>query len=97
VALFKEIDPNYERPPIDKLKANNPHTPPIGFWFFNATDAKKDRLLVKTDDAAAANLSEKDLLFCSPTVIGYSLDKKKWRKFSHFWYCSDCSKLKKPK
>jgi hypothetical protein len=84
-ALFKEMDPNYERPRIDKLKANNPYPSFDSFFTFDTTNpTKKDRLPVKTNDAAAANLSENDLLFCSPTVMGYSLDKKRWRKFLHF-------------
>lgn len=75
-ALFREMDPIYERPRIDKLKVNNPYAPPTGslYWFsFDTIDPKKDCLPVKTGDAAAANLSKNDLLFSSPTVMGYSL------------------------
>jgi hypothetical protein len=96
--LFREMDPNYERARIDKLKANNPPALTGSItWHLNTLSPKMDRLPVKTDDAAAANLSEDDLLFCSPTVIGYSLDKKKWRKSSRSWYYFDNSRLKKPK
>jgi hypothetical protein len=78
--LFREINPNYERPRVDKIRANNSRLPYFisNDWFGDASP-KSDGLRGKNNDADV-DLTEDNLLFCSPTVLGFSLDRKKWRK-----------------
>jgi len=87
--LFQEMNPNSKRPHIDKLKANKPLPPPIASinWFALSTiSPRNDHIPVKINHADMTNLSEDDVLFCGPTVLDYSLDKKQWHKYSFSAY-----------
>lgn len=71
-AMFQEVNPNYVRPSIFKsTEGTNP-------WeIFN--DAQPDESALKKG-IDLNNLSDEDLLLCSPTVLGFTLEEQVWRK-----------------
>lgn len=70
--LFQEINPNYTRPSIFK-NSNS-----IDLWDLMINGVSR----VQIDESAIRRsmdldaLSDEDLLICSPTVLGFSLDDK---------------------
>jgi hypothetical protein len=74
-AMFQEINPNYTRPSIFKS------TNSIDLWLFGDTTSSN-----KLDESAMESsvnldaLTDEDLLICSPTVLGFSLNDKLWCK-----------------
>jgi hypothetical protein len=86
---FQEMNPNYVRPRVDELCGKRP-APPTGFWNTMIDPTNE----IKPVDAESGDLSKDDLLLCSPTVLGYSLNKKQWRKFG---LCSFKCKADRPR
>jgi hypothetical protein len=73
--MFREVNAAYNRPRIDKLKANdNPSMPSLEFftWDEFGSGPRKKVLLDKADDEET--LTADDFLFCSPTVLGFGLE-----------------------
>ncbi|ELR03570.1 hypothetical protein GMDG_06228 [Pseudogymnoascus destructans 20631-21] len=75
--MFQEINPNYTRPSIFKS------TNSIDLWLLGDTTSSN-----KLDESAMESsvnldaLTEEDLLTCSPTVLGFSLNDKLWLEFA---------------
>ncbi|ELR10673.1 hypothetical protein GMDG_04940 [Pseudogymnoascus destructans 20631-21] len=76
-AMFQELNPNYTRPSIFKS------TNSIDLWLFGDTTSSN-----KLDESAMESsvnldaLTDEDLLICSPTVLGFSLNDKLWLEFA---------------
>ncbi|OAF54639.1 hypothetical protein VC83_08806 [Pseudogymnoascus destructans] len=76
-AMFQEINPNYTRPSIFKS------TNSIDLWLLGDTTSSN-----KLDESAMESsvnldaLTDEDLLICSPTVLGFSLNDKLWLEFA---------------
>jgi hypothetical protein len=68
--FFWKMNPNYSRPRTD-LDVTRPSQPPPG-W--------SSRTVVKSNGVEPAELTEKDLLICCPTVLGFSFGEKVWGK-----------------
>jgi hypothetical protein len=64
--FFWKMNPNYSRPRTD-LDVTRPSQPPLG-WL--------SRTVVKSNGVKPAELTEKDLLICCPTVLGFSFGEK---------------------
>ena len=80
--LFREYNPNYTKPSIDELrKHTNSDMYVFDFakLFDNPAEKKLDK--VKSNGKDPAELKNDDLLICSPTVLGFSLNDKFWCKF----------------
>jgi hypothetical protein len=69
-AMFQEINPNYTRPSI--FKSDNS----VDVWLIGD---KLDESAMETSINLDA-LTDEDLLICSPTVLGFSLNDKLWCK-----------------
>lgn len=77
--LFRENNPNYAKPSIDeqrKYRTNDIWTICFG------EPAEKKLNKVKSNGKEPTELKHEDLLICSPTVLGFSLDNKLWLEFA---------------
>ena len=70
---FRRINPNYDRPQVEQSWWS-------GLWESSGSDGDKED--VQKSEVPPEELEEDDLLVCSPTVLGFSLNDKKWRKGS---------------
>ena len=66
--FFRRINPDYNRPRVEQ-----------SWWadFLGLDEAEHN---IKNSNVSPDELSDHDLLVCSPTVLGFSLDDKKWRR-----------------
>ena len=66
--FFRRVNPNYDRPRVEQ-----------SWWsdFLGLDDAEEN---IKNSDVPPDELEDHDLLVCSPTVLGFSLNDKKWRR-----------------
>jgi hypothetical protein len=72
---FQESKPNYPCSRVQRLRAA-----------YNILGERCETVQLVDMDPAA--LEPKDLFICSPTVLGFSFDKKMFRMcFFHFWVC----------
>ena len=71
-AYFRRINPNYNRPRVEQSSWWE------GLWESSALDGDKGD--IKTLEVPPNELQVDDLLVCSPTVLGFSLNDKQWRK-----------------
>ncbi|OBT86393.1 hypothetical protein VE02_05287 [Pseudogymnoascus sp. 03VT05] len=78
-AHFKETNPNYKKPSITE-----PSMSATDIWLFldvgGTTETSTD--VVKNIGKKSAEVAGDDVLLCSPTVLGFSLDKKLWLEFA---------------
>ncbi|KFY48964.1 hypothetical protein V495_00869 [Pseudogymnoascus sp. VKM F-4514 (FW-929)] len=76
-ASFQEINPNYTRPSIFKGSDS------IDLWLIvdPASSNQIDESAMKSSMDLDA-LTDEDLLICSPTVLGFSLNDKLWLEFA---------------
>lgn len=76
-AHFKEINPNYKRPSISE-----PSKSSSNIWLFlnveGTTETSGD--VVKSIGKESAEVAGDDVLLCCPTVLGFSFERKLWRK-----------------
>ena len=75
---MKTVNPNYAKPSIDeqrKYRTNDIWT----ICFDEPAEKKLNK--VKSNGKESTELKYKDLLICSPTVLGFSLNDKLWCKF----------------
>jgi hypothetical protein len=81
-AFFRQINPNYTRPSITSAAETRSGNPAfINLWDSITDDPSSsppDPVKIKSVDRD--ELKEDDFLLCSPTVLGFSLDDKLWRK-----------------
>ena len=70
--FFREMNPNYRRPCIEENKSRSA--------FFDMDDAKEQSNIINGRSSKAAELAPDELLICCPTIPGFSLDSKQWRK-----------------
>ena len=77
-AYFRQINPNYARPQIDK----SPGTLDLSdiFDFTGGSIERKDQ--IKRTDIDPTEMKDQDFLISSPTVLGFSLGDKLWRALS---------------
>jgi len=77
-AYFRQINPNYARPQIDK----SPGTLDLSaiFDFTEGSIERKDQ--IKRTDIDPTEMKDQDFLISSPTVLGFSLGDKLWRALS---------------
>ncbi|OCL12971.1 P-loop containing nucleoside triphosphate hydrolase protein [Glonium stellatum] len=78
-ALFREYNPNYTKPSIDELRK---HTNSDMYAFNFSKPGEKKLNEVKSNGKEPAELKNDDLLICSPTVLGFSLNYKFWLEFA---------------
>ena len=71
-AYFRRINPNYSRPRVEQSSWWE------GLWESSALDGDKGD--IKTSAVPPNELEVDDLLVCSPTVLGFSLNDKQWRR-----------------
>ena len=71
VLFFFETIPDYTKPRFDKQEESNS----IDLWRRSAEPDKIGKHLPQP-----IVLSDEQLLVCSPTVLGFSLDTKQWRR-----------------
>lgn len=69
-SLFFEVNPDYTKPRFDKYRTSS-----LDVWELTAEPDKIGKHL-----PTPADLSDELLLVCSPTVLGFSLSTKQWRK-----------------
>jgi len=89
-AYFKETNPNYKRPSITKPSKQ---TSSSNIWISMDLDGTSESSsdVVKSIGKNSAEVAGDDVLICSPTVLGFSLNKKLWRKHPGFQYiCGPC-------
>ena len=84
-AQFRKINPNYARPSIIRAANSRWHdSNPVDLWFDDGgpppppPSPRADQ--VKVDDVDVDMQDEDNLIICSPTVLGYSLNDKLWCK-----------------
>ena len=70
--FFREMNPNYRRPCIEENRSQS--------VFFDMDDAKERSNIINGRSSKAAELAPDELLICCPTIPGFSLDSKQWRK-----------------
>ena len=73
--LFLETNPNYTKPRVDELRKSDSFD---GLFIFDMLTADK----IKANALGPSEMTENNLLTCSPTIPGFSFGTKKWRK--HF-------------
>jgi hypothetical protein len=71
--LFRKYNLNYTKPSIDKLRK---HTNSDIYAFNISILGEKKLNKVKSNSKEPAELKIDDLLICSPTILGFSLDNK---------------------
>ncbi len=74
VSYFHHVNPNYGKPQVDEQPMNG--WP--GMVVVRSDEKKAD---IRNADVEADDLEEADLLACSPTVPGFSLEDKQWRAY----------------
>jgi hypothetical protein len=66
--FFRRVNPNYDRPQVE-------HS-----WCSDFLGLGSDKEDIKNSEVPPEELEDRDLLVCSPTVLGFSLNDKKWRR-----------------
>jgi hypothetical protein len=66
--FFRRVNPNYDRPQVEQSGWSD---------FLGLGSDKED---IKNSEVPPEELEDHDLLVCSPTVLGFSLNEKKWRR-----------------
>lgn len=82
-AQFRKINPNYARPSLIRAANSRRHdSNSIELWFDDdgGPPPPPRAVEVKVDDVDVNMQDEDNLIICSPTVLGYSLNDKLWRK-----------------
>ena len=82
-AQFRKINPNYARPSLIRAANSRRHdSNSIELWFDDdgGPPPPPREAQVKVDDVEVDMQDEENLIICSPTVLGYSLNDKLWRK-----------------
>ena len=78
-ALFWKLDPNYSRPRLNLPKSRSRGSVLIDVSEWDDLSSSKSALS-KMDAKDLSEVDDNDLVLCSPTVLGYSLTNKMWRK-----------------
>ena len=78
-AYFREANPNYARPSIDESNKNSSNNDWVLWGEKDSSEKLPD--VVKSNGMEPANVEGDGLLICSPTVLGFSLGIKLWRRF----------------
>ena len=69
--FFRRVNPNYDRPQVD----------PTSWWdLWAGSDSNGREGDIKNSEVQPQELEDEDLLVCSPTVLGFSLNQKRWRE-----------------
>lgn len=69
--FFRRVNPNYDRPQVD----------PSSWWdLWTGSESDGHKGDIKNSEVQPQELEDGDLLVCSPTVLGFSLNKKRWRE-----------------
>ena len=82
-AQFRKINPNYARPSLIRAANSRRHdSNSIELWFNDdgGPPPPPRAVEVKVDDVDVDMQDEDNLIICSLTVLGYSLNDKLWRK-----------------
>jgi hypothetical protein len=79
--LFQKIDPNYTRPSINipSKRSRGSFQLNLDEWDVDEPGSEPDQ--AKTNKVDLENVDDNDLLLCSPTVLGFSLNDKLWCKY----------------
>ncbi|KFY02822.1 hypothetical protein V490_00390 [Pseudogymnoascus sp. VKM F-3557] len=78
-AHFRETNPNYKRPSISEPSKSSSDIW-LSFDLDGTTVTSTD--VVKSIGKESAEVAGDDVLLCSPTVLGFSLDRKLWLEFA---------------
>lgn len=82
-AYFQEADPNYTRPRINRSEHENSSN--NAFNLFESNDRSTSQSdQVKSNGRDPADMTEDDLILCSPTVPGFSYGNKLWGEWDFF-------------
>ncbi len=81
-AFFRQINPNYARPSIDKQATQKLNDDAFGIWGSSLTTITQQPDKVESNGIEPTKLDEDGLLVCSPTVLGFSFGDKMWREYS---------------
>ncbi|EAS29993.3 uncharacterized protein CIMG_08739 [Coccidioides immitis RS] len=76
-SAFKEKNPNYG---ISRVKEKS--TVNVFLFSDNAYEKEKDQKTVKPRNFDTENMTDREYILCSPTVLGFSLNKKTWAEFA---------------
>jgi hypothetical protein len=82
-AQFRKINPNYLRPSLIRAANSRWHDSnhtELSNYFDDGPPPLPKTDQVKVDDVDVDMQDEENLIICSPTVLGYSLNDKLWRK-----------------
>ncbi|KAI1932034.1 hypothetical protein LOZ66_006951 [Ophidiomyces ophidiicola] len=76
-SAFKEKNPNYG---FSRVKEESPD----GFFLFSDSkyEREKNQKKVKSRNLDSKNMTAREYVLCSPTVLGFSLSKRAWAEFS---------------
>lgn len=80
-AQFRKINPNYTRPSLIKAANRGHDSNPINLWFDDDGPPPSSNVVKVKADVDVDMQGEEHLIMCSPTVLGYSLNDKLWRKY----------------
>jgi hypothetical protein len=75
--LFQKMNPNYARPSIN-IPQERLEDSGLSFWQVDEFEISD---LVKINKVDPEEANDNDLLLCSPTVLGFSLNDKLWCKY----------------
>jgi len=88
-AFFRKMNPNYIRPqPNELVKKKTGNDLYIEFSSESSSEGSLDR--IKGNGVEPANIEEKDLLICCPTVPGFGLGDKLWSMIVSLLLCGSC-------
>jgi hypothetical protein len=75
--LFQKMNPNYTRPSVN-IPCKRSEGSGLSFWDCDESESNSAAQTNKVDPEEA---NDTDLLLCSPTVLGFSLNDKLWCKY----------------
>ena len=70
-AFFRRVNPNYDTPQVGESSWS---------FFWESAGSNENRNDIKNSEVPLHELGYHDLLVCSPTVLGFSLNDKQWCK-----------------
>lgn len=77
-AFFLELNSNYTRPHINKLRD---HDSSYSIWFSFNTFQRKQIDKVKGNSMEPIRMNDNDLIICSLTMLRFSFGDKQWSNF----------------
>jgi hypothetical protein len=76
-AFFRKVNPNYSRPRITERAGLKINAAIDGYFTFSQSGSDPDDP-IQSYGKGLEEMTEDDLLICCPTVLGFSLNDKRW-------------------